>query len=212
MEILHRLIRPANSNNAPLIVLLHGYGSDMHDLFSFTSDIPENFIVVSFQAPIPLPWGGWAWYEINFTDAGKFTNDEQARSSMHIILDNIQLVCEENNLSNDHIILCGFSQGAILSYALGWNHPDIFSHLICLSGYLDKKLLKNEEVTPFHLKQKFYISHGREDVVIPIEWAKAGKDFLISKGLHVQWHEYASGHGLCPENYHSMMEFIRSIE
>ena len=61
-----------------ILVLLHGYGSNEKDLFSFCPDLPEDWLIVSFQAPINTPYGGFCWYDIDFTNAEKFINIEQA--------------------------------------------------------------------------------------------------------------------------------------
>ena len=44
--------------NAPLLVMLHGYGSDENDLFSFASELPEELFIISVRAPYPLQPNG----------------------------------------------------------------------------------------------------------------------------------------------------------
>ena len=58
---MNYLVREPENIHAqtPILVLLHGYGSDEKDLFSFTPDLPEDWLVVSFQAPHTTPNGGW---------------------------------------------------------------------------------------------------------------------------------------------------------
>jgi len=58
----------ALKNNAPLILMLHGYGSDENDLFSFASELHENFCIISVRAPYQLQPYGNAWYAINFDE------------------------------------------------------------------------------------------------------------------------------------------------
>ena len=48
----------------PLLLLLHGYGSDENDLFSFAAELPNNYFVISARAPIPMQPYGNAWYAI----------------------------------------------------------------------------------------------------------------------------------------------------
>src|SRR4028118_1908539 len=71
----------------PLLLLLHGYGSNEEDLFSFSSELPDEYYVVSARAPHDLQPYGHAWYAINF-DAGqnKFSDNGQARSSRDLIV------------------------------------------------------------------------------------------------------------------------------
>ena len=61
---LHYIIKePQNiTPETPLLVLLHGYGSNEEDLFSFVTDLPEEWLVASFRAPLSTPYGGFCWY------------------------------------------------------------------------------------------------------------------------------------------------------
>ena len=53
-------------NNPPLLILLHGYGSNKQDLFSFAEELPDELLIISAQAPFEMGYGGYAWYAINF--------------------------------------------------------------------------------------------------------------------------------------------------
>ena len=56
--------------NAPLLIMLHGYGSDENDLFSFARELPKELFIISIQAPYLLKPQGYAWYAINFEIVG----------------------------------------------------------------------------------------------------------------------------------------------
>ena len=146
---LQYLHRPASTKQIgnPAIFLLHGYGSNEEDLFSFAPELPEHYEIFSFRAPLTMVPYGYAWYSIYFDqDDGKFSDDEQARESAEIALSNIKHLIKEHQLDADRITLIGFSQGAILSLALGLNHPDRIWRVAAMSGYLNTALL-NEDCT-----------------------------------------------------------------
>ena len=88
LSLEHRY-RPStlNDGTAPLVVMLHGYGSDMNDLFSFASELPEEYAVVSLQAPYAMQPYGNAWYAIHWDQAegGKFNDIPQAIASRKIV-------------------------------------------------------------------------------------------------------------------------------
>jgi len=69
---LEHLIKPSaqETGKAPVIFLLHGYGSNEEDLFSFAPELPEAYTIISVRAPYPMQPFGNAWYAINF-DAQK---------------------------------------------------------------------------------------------------------------------------------------------
>ncbi len=74
---LHHLVREPKikKDKNPLLLLLHGYGSNEEDLFSFASELPEDYYVVSARAPYDMMYGSYAWYAINFdADENKFSD------------------------------------------------------------------------------------------------------------------------------------------
>ncbi|MBQ0768295.1 MAG: phospholipase, partial [Bizionia sp.] len=77
---LHHVVRESSlQENAPLLILLHGYGSDENDLFSFATELPKELCIISARAPYPMEPYGNAWYAINFdADKGKWSDNEQA--------------------------------------------------------------------------------------------------------------------------------------
>ena len=88
MSNLQYIIREPKiaSKNPPLLILLHGYGSNEHDLFSFAEELSKDLLIVSAQAPISIGNGGYAWYSINFDDInGKFSDLKEAREALDTI-------------------------------------------------------------------------------------------------------------------------------
>ena len=94
---LSHLYRPsALKNNAPLLVLLHGYGSNMHDLFGFAPYIHEKFAIVALQAPIPLGGPSYAWYNIYFDQPqGKWSDAQQGKESVQLVLDVLDQITQQ---------------------------------------------------------------------------------------------------------------------
>ena len=194
----------------PILILLHGYGSNEEDLFSFCPDLPEDWFIISFQAPINTPYGDFCWYDIDFTNAEKFINIEQAEKSIHLILEEISLIRKQYKITNGKVHLCGFSQGGIISYALALRNPQFFNKIACLSSYPEQKILQNiaDKKSLSHLR--FFISHGTEDTVIPIDWGKKGYELLYDLNLYFSFREYHSGHGINPKNYQDLIHFFKN--
>ena len=133
--VLDHLQRPSTlSDSAPLLIMCHGYGSDENDLFSFASELPDDLFIISLKAPYQLQPFGNAWYAINFdADENKFSDIGQAKSSVQKISDFIDDL--KKMYAPKKTFLLGFSQGAILSYALSLNFPNKVQHVVALSGY-----------------------------------------------------------------------------
>lgn len=203
------LIKKSTKPNAPLFLLLHGYGSNEADLFSFAPELPEDFCIVALRAPIDLGFNGYAWYDINFTDLEKFNDVEQAQKAINLIKKCISELVSTYNLNQENIWLCGFSQGAILSNALCIQFPENIKNVIMLSGYWARDIIGDFSPKNYS-KIKYFISHGTEDGVIPIEWARKTPVELKDLSIKNEYHEYVSGHGISPQNFFDLIAFINS--
>lgn len=209
---LYHLIREpkVKKDKNPLLLLLHGYGSNEEDLFSFAQQLPDEYFIVSARAPYNLPqYSGHAWYAITFdSDMNKFSDDKQAIESRDLIVKFIDEIIATYPVDADNVTLIGFSQGAILSYAVALTYPEKVSRVLALSGYLNMdivgKSLHAEDVS----KVRFFISHGTVDQVIPVEWARKAPEFLKNLGLDVEYHEYNAGHGVAPQNFYDMLNWL----
>ena len=209
MSNLNYLIRQPKTptENPPLLVLLHGYGSNEQDLFSFAEELPDNLLIVSAQAPYAMGSGGYAWYAINFDDRdGKFSDLEQAKESIDKIALFIDEIKTKYNTNPDKTFLLGFSQGAALSYSLSFFYPNKVQHIIALSAYINTELLPVD--ISKNIKTDYYCSHGTVDQIIPVEWARKSKPFLDNLGLKNVYTEFPVGHGVPPQNFHGFKTWI----
>lgn len=190
--------------------MLHGYGSDQNDLFSFASELPEDYIVVSAKAPNPLQPYGNAWYAINFdAQQGKFSDIDQAVESRELIIQFIEELKESYPIDADQITLLGFSQGTILSFATAFSKPTLIKNVIGLSGYIDQNMFDIDNLSHDDLKHlSIYNSHGSQDQVIPVEWARKNKDFFEKYDLDYTYEEYPVGHGINPQNFQSFKNWL----
>jgi phospholipase/carboxylesterase len=184
----------------PLILLLHGYGSNEEDLFSFATELPDEYYIISARAPYDLRYGSYAWYAINFdADENKFSDNEQARSSRDLIAKFIDELTRNYPIDSAKTSLLGFSQGAVLSYAVALSHPEKIQKVIALSGYLSDTIFENDYLKNDLSKLKIFASHGIADQVIPVDWARKTKPFLDKLGIAAVYKEYPIGHGISPQ-------------
>lgn len=194
----------------PLLILLHGYGSNEEDLFSFASELPQDHYVISVRAPYDLQPYGHAWYAIHFdADENKFSDNEQAKGSVNLIASFIDQVVKQYPIDIKNVTLIGFSQGAILSYAIALTYPEKVTKVVALSGYLNQEILPEviDKKAISHLK--FFVSHGSVDQVIPVDWAKKAKPTLENLGLEVEYNEYPMGHGVAPQNFFDFKNWLQ---
>ncbi len=208
LEHNYKEARNAESN-PPAIIMLHGFGSDENDLFSFANELPEKYAIISLKAPIKMQPSGNAWYNIYFDDTqGKFSDDEQAIESRDLVSKCIDEIIEKYKVDPNNITLLGFSQGTILSFAVGLSYPDKVKNIIGLSGYVNKEILKEGFADNDFSNLKVYTSHGNVDQVIPVQWAQQTKPFLDSLNIECSYSEFPVGHGVAPQNFSELKEWL----
>ena len=194
----------------PLLLLLHGYGSNEGDLFSFAAELPDNYYIISARAPYDMQYGSYAWYAINFdADENKFSDISQAKDSRDLIVTFIDELITHYPIDSNTITLIGFSQGSILSYAVALSYPEKVQRIVAISGYLNQEIaIDNFEKNDFS-KLKFFASHGTADQVIPVEWARKSPPFLEKLGINVVYKEYPIGHGVSPQNFNDFKNWLQ---
>ncbi len=208
---LEHIIRPSSlkSEKAPVLFLLHGYGSNEEDLFSFAEELPTELCIISVRAPYTLQPFGYAWYAINFdAQNGKWSDDEQAIASRDKILAFVEEACKTYGLDKHNVSLLGFSQGTILSYAVALSYPKKIKNVIALSGYINEGILTEDYPSKDHSGLQIYASHGQVDQVIPIAWAQKAPDVLSQLEIPHVFEEFPTGHGVAPQNFYSFKSWL----
>ena len=194
----------------PLLLLLHGYGSNDSDLFSFASELPDEYYVISARAPYDLQYGSYAWYAINFdADQNKFSDHHQAILSRDLVVKFIEKLKIKFPIDSSNITLIGFSQGSILSYSIALSYPNIVQRVGALSGYLNLDINTENYQNNDFSNLKIFASHGTVDQVIPVEWARKTDPILKSLGINSTYKEYPIGHGVSPQNFFDLKDWLQ---
>jgi len=196
--VLHYLVRQPKikADKTPLIVLLHGIGSNEHDLFSFASQLPDHFLVISARAPFTMGNDSYAWFQVDVSTGKRIINAEQAEKSRNLIIQFIGELKQQYSIDEKQVYLCGFSQGAIMSFSVGLTRPDLVKGIAIMSGRLldeVKPLIASNDQLQ-HLK--VFISHGNEDPVLNVQYAVESSAFMKSLNIKPTFKTYTAGHGI----------------
>jgi phospholipase/carboxylesterase len=209
---LHHLVRAPKIilDKNPLLLLLHGYGSNEEDLFSFASELPEEYYVISARAPYDMGFGSYAWYAINFdADENKFSDIPQAQQSRDLIANFINELVANYPIDPSNVTLIGFSQGTILSYAVALSYPEKIQRVVAMSGYLNTEMVKPNFETNNFSNLKIFASHGTVDQVVPVDWARKAAPALTQLGIEIVYKEYPVGHGVAPQNFYDFKNWLQ---
>ena len=186
----------APQTGAPVLVLLHGYGSNEEDLIGLAPHMDARLISVSARAPHELPFGGFAWFNIEWREDGIRFDYDQAWDAVR------QVDALVNEVKRDYspsgIVIAGFSQGATMALALGLSRPDAFVGVAALSGLCGEELMPSDRESVRGLP--VFMSHGCQDEVIAIEQVRAAKPLLESLPVELTYREYETmGHAIDAE-------------
>ncbi len=208
---LHHLVREPKIklDKNPLLLLLHGYGSNEEDLFSFATELPDEYYVVSARAPFNMMHGSYAWYAINFdADENKFSDIGQAQQSRDLIAKFIDELIENYPIDANNVTLIGFSQGTILSYAIAVSYPEKVQRVIAMSGYFNSDIATENYQNNDFSRLKIFASHGSVDQVVPVDWARNSIPKLKALGITIEYKEYPVGHGVAPQNFFDFKNWL----
>ncbi len=209
LSLQHIIRKSTLTENAPLLILMHGYGSDENDLFSFATELPEELFIISVKAPYTMQPYGNAWYAINFdADKGKWSDNEQAKQSRDLIAKFIDEAIAVYPVNGKNVSLLGFSQGSILSYAVALTYPEKVKNIIALSGYVNQELFPEDITQKDYSNLDFYCSHGSVDQVIPVQWAQQTPAFLTNLNIKHVYSEFPVGHGVAPQNFYELKDWL----
>jgi phospholipase/carboxylesterase len=196
-----------------VLLILHGYGADEKDLLSLAEDLDARFLSISLQAPIPLSWGGYAWYHLQQTPRGILPDDVSRLESEELVTGSLAGIIAKEGGDPEHVILMGFSQGAAVCYSLLARY-DLAKFgikvraAIALSGYVPRDVLEplaSKDLTDFPV----FISHGENDDLIPSVALQEAEKLLNQSGADVRAELYPIGHGVSPEVLLDIKDWLR---
>jgi phospholipase/carboxylesterase len=204
MSLVHRLRPPAGEAEGAL-VLFHGRATSEHDLFPLLDELdPDRRLLgVTPRGPLSLPPGGAHWYvirEVGYPDPDTFQATYATAGSW---LDDL---LAEHGIPIDRTILGGFSQGAVMTHALGEgaDRPRP-AGLIALSGFIPTvEGWEMGDVTGLPVA----IGHGTYDPVIGVQFGRSARERLEQAGAQVTFHESPMAHSVDPAYLAELRDWV----
>lgn len=204
-------VPPGAGDGTTAAVLLHGRGSHKGDLQAVAPMLPDDWALVTPQAPFSgMAWGygpGWAWYRYAAEDRVVPETLDQSLGELDAFLGSLP---ELLGFEPGPIILGGFSQGGTMSMAYALTRPDRVVAALNFSGFLAASVEvptgpDAERATPI------FWGHGRSDPNIPFELAVRGRATLRERGVPLVARDYPIGHSLLPHEVHDAVTMVRSL-
>jgi len=190
---------PEKKSPTFLLVMLHGWGANCEDFVDLARslDLPE-FGYFFPNAPFNHPQivGGRAWYEL---ESAEYKGLEQ---SQQLLLTWLKSLNSETGVPLANTFVAGFSQGGAMTLDVALKLP--VAGICSMSGYLhyEPKPLIN---TP----PPVLITHGTQDLVVPIDVARQAREQLSAINVGVQYQEFEMGHEITPPVWELLKQFIQ---
>jgi phospholipase/carboxylesterase len=211
MEPLFALERAADGESEGLLVLHHGRGTDERDLLGLAGLIdPERRLrIVTPRAPLQLPGSpGYHWYLVPRVGHPDRETFEAARAGLAELHDRLW---EESGIGPERTVLGGFSMGSVMSYAMGLaaERPPV-AGILAFSGFVPT-VEGWEPSLADRADTRAFVSHGRNDPVISVEFAERARELLSAGGLDVTYRESELGHQIDPAHLREASSWLGEV-
>lgn len=206
---LEHLVRPAAGDPEGALVLFHGRGTSEHDLYPLLDalDPQRRLLGATPRGPLVLPPGGAHWYvvrEIGYPDRETFMTSYELAAAW---LDGL---AEETGIPMSRTIIGGFSQGAVMSWALGLGRgrprP---AGIITLSGFIPT--VDGFEIDLSAPRPPVAIGHGTYDPVISVEFGRQAEKLLEEAGADVLYRETPIPHTVDPSFIAELQPWVSDV-
>ena len=199
---LHHLTRfpappaPEAESVYPTILALHGRGSSEQDLIGLAPYLPKECLWISPRGTFTLGPGSYEWFQI--TQIGR-PDAVRLANALQTIDTFIDEIVASYPVDKNKLYLLGFSQGSIVSMSYALIKPQRVTGVIAQSGYIPHE--SGLEIDEAHIRGKpFILTHGTQDPLLPVEWARRSRDTLQKLEVNVEYHEFSMGHQVTEES------------
>jgi phospholipase/carboxylesterase len=206
LDTLTHRVRPSTGEPEGALVLFHGRGSDEHDLYRLLDDLdPDRRLLgVTPRGPLSLPPGGAHWYitrQVGYPDRQTFD------ATFRLVSAWLDELARSTGIPTERTILGGFSQGAVMTHALGLGtgrpRP---AAMLAFSGFIPT--VEGFDLDLAAPLPPVAIGHGTNDQVISVEFGRQARDRLTAAGADVTYRESPMRHGIDPSFLDELVPWV----
>ncbi|MEM7100713.1 MAG: carboxylesterase [Pseudomonadota bacterium] len=214
-QLLETLETETGPNPTGCVIWMHGLGADATDFEPIVPmlNLNQPLRFVFPNAPVrPITINGGmemrGWYDIDPGAPLAGTADIEASANAVAALVEREVA---NGIPTDAITLAGFSQGGVIAMQLGLSYTKPLRGIMALSTYLHDHENVAERLSFQNVETPIFMAHGLSDPMIPITRAITSREALIGLNYKLEWHEYAMGHQVCPQEINDIAQWLNQI-
>lgn len=185
---------PAAQGPSPVLVLLHGVGSNEQDLMGLAPRVDPRARIISVRGPLTIGPEAYAWFSVQFTPTGPVIVPEQEAASRAAIADFIDWVAQRQGIPASLVFLLGFSQGGIMTLNEALTQPRHFGGGLAYNIRLLPEVLKQLAPAEELSGAPMFVAQTRQDPVMRLSWSRDMHEKLTRLPLALSYHEYEGGH------------------
>lgn len=195
------------ADGTPLLVVMHGFGANEHDLVPIVSYLPDHFAAACIQAPMPLPMmpGGFAWFPI--TQNPGTPDLHQADAAVTAVLDWLEGVTA--GITPGPIVLLGFSQGGAMVTHLLRTAPERFAAGVVLSGFIVPAQVPGDGELA-RVRPPVFLGYDPADSVVPGAAFERTRQFG-EEHFTLTSQTYRIGHGINDQELLDVRAFLAGV-
>jgi len=204
-------VRYAAREPARFMLLLHGWTGDENSMWIFARKFPEDLWIAAPRAPHVSKKGGYSWrspHSVQANDWGLPTLSDlkpAADDLVHLVDD----ISASIGVDTTQFDVAGFSQGGALTNVLTLLYPERIHKAAVLAGFMPTgtdELLARRVLAG----KEFFIAHGSQDNLVPIELARQAIELLEQAGAQVTFCDAEVGHKVSADCLRGLETFLKS--
>jgi len=200
-----------DANTRPLVIFLHGYGSNEADLIGMKFQLPAQYNYLSVQAPLALGEGRFQWFRKKGEGAYNGETDD-LKASGQKLREFVAQAAKKYHASPDKVYLIGFSQGAMMTYEVGLRPPVAVGGIAALSGRLLPVLKTELQAQQQPLPLKIFIGHGTADDRVPYRDGTEANALLQKLAYKPEFHAYPGvGHSISSAELRDLNAWLQQL-
>ncbi len=178
-------VRPATTEPARLLLMLHGWTGDENSMWIFGRDLPPHYSILAPRAPHAAQPTGYSWRapQNGMHDGPSL---ETLRPSADSLIRLVDDYAASIHVDASQFDVLGFSQGAAMTNLLTMLYPQRVRKAGVLAGFVPSGLDELVAQRPLEAKP-FFVTHGTLDEMVPIEWARQSIALLEKAGAQVTY-------------------------
>ncbi|KAE8764948.1 alpha/beta hydrolase [Georgenia thermotolerans] len=203
---------PADRAGRPLLVLLHGYGSNERDLFALAPHLPPTYVVASLRAPGTNQFGH-EWFSLDGELAGARGHEQSAvtdrlrEDGANAAARAVRAWLSGLGESFSSVALGGFSQGGAIATQVLRQDPEGAAFVVNLSGFVAPGELDGDAVLAERRPPVFWARGAADQVIAPFLVERAER-WLPAHATLTRRVYPGLGHGISGQTLADLVAFL----